>query len=142
MTENKSQHVEGTVCILNRLACITDILQVINIKESSDLQDLLMENDIEFKFIKECGFLKQPHKITLDDVCKIAETVCVEYLIHRNIAEIQQFMDGLNVLGIGTLLKSYPEHFKEMFIRTPKAVTAHDLDKLFIPQFSPHGSNI
>lgn len=101
-----------------------------------------MENDIEFKFIKECGFLKQPHKITLDDVCEITETVCVEYLIHRNVAEIQQFMDGLDVLGIGALLKSYPECFKEMFIHTPKVVTAHDLDKLFIPQFSPHGSNI
>ena len=28
-----------------------------------------------------------------------------------------------------------------MFAHVPKAVTAHDLDKLFIPQFSPHGSN-
>ena len=66
----------------------------------------------------------------------------MEYLIHRNTAEIQQFMDGLNVLGIGTLLKSFPECFKEMFVHTLKAVTAHDLDKIFIPQFSPRGSNI
>ena len=63
------------------------------------------------------------------------------YLIQRNIAEIQQFLDGLNALSIGTLLKSHPECFKEMFIYSPKAVTAHDLDKLFIPQLSPCGSN-
>ena len=101
-----------------------------------------MENDIEFKFIKECGFLKQAHKISLDDVSEITEIVCVEYLIHRNIAEIQQFMDGLNVLGIATLLKSHPKRFKEIFVHTPKVVTTHDLDKLFVPQFSPRGSNI
>ena len=117
------------------------MLQVINIKESSELQDLLMENDIEFKFINECGFLKQPHKVMLNDVREITETVCVEYLIQRNIAEIQQFIDGLNVLSIGTLLKSHPERFKEMFLYSPTAVTAHDLDKLFIPQLSPRGSN-
>ena len=69
-----------------------------------------MENDIN-----KCRFLKKPHKITLNDVCEIPETVCVEYFIQRNIAEIQQFMDGLNVLGIGALLKFHLESFNEMY---------------------------
>lgn len=86
--------------------------------------------------------MKQPHKVTLDDVDEIVKTVCVEYFIVRSTAEIHQFVDGLNALDIGTLVKSHPTQFKEMFVYSSKVVTGYDLDKLFLPLFSPHGSNI
>lgn len=97
--------------------------------------------DDEGKYISNCGFLKPTYKVVIADVPEITEVVCTEYLIMRSLNEIQQFENGLDMLGIGSLIKQYPEHLKELFIYNPKPVTASDLDQIFLPQFSPHGSN-
>ena len=88
--------------------------------QSSQLQALLIENDVEFEFLRQCGFLKQPHKITISDVDEIIQTVCTEFLLVRSAAEIQQFIDGLNALDIGRLIKSHPTEFKELFVCSAK----------------------
>ena len=87
-----------------------------------------------------CDFLKQPHKITIGDVNEIIQTVCTELLLVRSADEIQ-FIDGLNVLDIGRLIKSHPTQFKKLFVYSSKVVTAHNLDQLFLPILSPIGSN-
>lgn len=109
--------------------------------QPSQLQALLIENDVEFEFLRDCGFLKQPHKISISDVDDIIQTVCTEFLLKRSAAEIQQFIDGLNALDIGRLIKSHPTQFKELFVYNSKVVTPHDLDILFLPILSPSGSN-
>ena len=116
-------------------------LQIVGITQSPQLQALLIENDVEFEFLSDCGFLKQPHKITIGDVNEIIQTVCTELLLVRSAAEIQQFIDGLNVLDIGRLIKSHPTQFKKLFVYSSKVVTAHNLDQLFLPILSPIGSN-
>ena len=80
--------------------------------QPSQLQALLIENDVEFEFLRDCGFLKQPHKIIISDVDDIIQTVCTEFLLKRSAAEIQQFIDGLNALDIGRLIKSHPHNSK------------------------------
>ena len=59
-------------------------------------------------------------KVTLEDVKEIEEAVCTEYLITKSINEIQQFKEGLDVLGMGNLLKlTLPNAENYLFI-TPK----------------------
>ena len=97
---------------------------------------------MKFKFLRDCGFLKQPYKTTISDVDDI-QTVCTEFLLKRSAAEIQQFIDGLNALDIriGRLIKSHPTQFKELFGYNSKVVTPHDLDLLFLPILPLIGSN-
>ena len=80
--------------------------------------------------------------MTLEDVKEIEEAVCTEYLIMKSINEIQQFEEGLDVLGMGKLVKAYPSQCRELFIHNPKVVTGYDLDKLFLPILSIEGSNV
>ena len=96
---------------------------------------------MKFKFLRDCGFLKQPYKTTISDVGDIIQTVCTEFLLKRSAAEIQQFIDGLNALDIGRLIKSHPTQFKELFEYNSKVVTPHDLDLLFLPILPLIGSN-
>ena len=77
----------------------------------------------------------------MTDVPEIIEVVCTEYVIMRSINEVQQFENGLNALEVGSLIKHYPEELKEIFVHNPQTVTASILDQIFIPQFSPPGSN-
>ena len=114
-------------------------MQVCNAKEEDELRDLLMDDDAEY--ISNCGFLKPTYKVTMADVPQISEVICTEYLIMRSINEVQQFESGLNVLDIGSLIKRYPEHLEEIFVHNPQPVTAGILDGIFMPQFSPLGSN-
>ena len=104
------------------------------------LQELLLENDAQY--IKDCGFIKPVVKMTLEDLKEIKETVCTEYLIMKSINEIQQFQEGLDVLGMGKLLKAHPTPCRALFTHNPKVVTGYDLDKLFLPILSNEGSNI
>lgn len=80
--------------------------------------------------------------MTLEDLKEIKETVCTEYLIMKSINEIQQFQEGLDVLGMGKLLKAHPTPCRALFTLYPKVVTGYDLDKLFLPILSNEGSNI
>ena len=114
-------------------------MQVCNAKEEDELRDLLMDDDAEY--ISNCGFLKPTYKVTMADVPQISEVICTEYLIMRSINEVQQFESGLNVLDIDSLIKRYPEHLEEIFVHNPQPVTAGILDGIFMPQFSPLGSN-
>ena len=59
----------------------------------------------------------------------------------RSVGEIQQFINGLNALDIGRLIKSHPTQLKELFAYSSKVVTPHDLDQLFLPVLSLIGSN-
>ena len=60
----------------------------------------------------------------------------------KSINEIQQFQEGLDVLGMGKLLKAHPSQCRELFTHNPKVVTSYDLNKLFLPILSEKGSNM
>jgi len=92
-------------------------------------------------YITASGFGKAVFKVTRDDIPDIIDAVCTEYLIMKSISEINQFQEGLNVLGVSDLIKAHPGILQEAFVHGDKEFTASDLDDLFLPVFSPSGSN-
>ena len=59
----------------------------------------------------------------------------------KSVNELNQFQEGLNVLGLSNLIKDHPGSCRELFVDCSKNITPYDLDKLFLPLFSPEGSN-
>ena len=96
----------------------------------------------EFDFIGECGFIKPVMQVTMDDVPIILSSVCREFLISRSSHEIVQFLEGLNTLGIATLIKVHPSSMKQLFLYDPSPVSSQEVADLMVPVFSPRGSNI
>lgn len=78
-------------------------------------------------YVGLCRLLKPACRVTTRDIPEISETVCTEYLIMKTINKINQFQDGLNVLGINYLIKTHSTLFKRLFLHDPKAVSSKDL---------------
>ena len=114
-------------------------LQICNANDNATLQDLLMDDNADY--VTASGFQKAIFRVTTEDIPDIVEMVCTEFLIIKSISEINQFQDGLNVLGISDLVKAHPNVLRELFVHDHKTFTAADLDKLLLPVFSPIGSN-
>lgn len=91
-------------------------------------------------YVTASGFQKAIFRVTTEDIPEIVEMVCTEFLM-KSIVEINQFQDGLNVLGINDLIKAHPNVLRELFVCDHKAFTAADLNELLLPVFSPIGSN-
>ena len=72
----------------------------------------------------------------MNDIPDIVEAVCTEFLIMKSITEVSQF---LSVLGISDLIKAYQGILHEAFVHSNKEFVGHDLDKFFLPVFSPAG---
>ena len=115
------------------------VLQICDAKDTTELCDLLMEDDA--RYIGACGILKPVFRVTTRDIPEITEAVCIEYLIMKSINELNQFQEGLNILGVSDLIKDHPASCHELFVHCSKTVTPHDIDELFLPLFSPEGSN-
>ena len=98
-----------------------------------------MDDDADY--VTASGFQKAIFRVTTKDIPDIVEMVCTEFLIMKSISEINQFQDGLNVLGISDLVKVHPNVLRELFVYDHKTFTAADLDELLLPVFSPIGSN-
>ena len=112
---------------------------IANAKDTDKLQDLLMDDDAGY--ITTSGFCKPVFKVSMNDIPDIIEAVCTEFSIMKSISEISQFQEGLNVLGVSDLIKAHPSILQEAFVHSDKKFTASDLDELFLPVFSPAGSN-
>ena len=97
--------------------------------------------DDDFEFIGECGFVKPVSMVTLDDIPTILRSACMEYVILRSSHEMDQFLEGLDTLGVASLLKQYPSALRQLFMYSSRRVTAQDLTQLLLPVYSPHGSN-
>ena len=117
-------------------------LQITDIQETAELRDLFWEGDAKVaQFVKESGFLKPVHKMTIADIPNIVEAVCTECLITKAYAGILQFKEGLSVLGVSGLIEKHPRELESIFLYSPKTVTPNDLKEIFKPCFSPIGSN-
>ena len=81
-------------------------------------------------------------QVTMRDVPTILSGVCREFLIIGSSHKIAQFLEGLNTLGIASLIKVHPFSLKQLFLYNPSPVSAQEVADLLIPAFSPRGSNI
>ena len=75
-------------------------------------------------YVTASGFQKAIFRVTTKDIPNIVEMVWTEFLIMKSIIEINQFQDGLNVLGISNLIKAHPNVLRELFACDHKAFTA------------------
>ena len=119
------------------------VLQITSIKDdTTELRDLLLQDDAQLaQFVKDSGFLKPVHRITVSDIPNIVEAVCTESLITKTYAEILQFKEGLSVLGVSGLVEKYPRELKDILVYNPRTITPQELSEIFKPCFSPRGSN-
>ena len=88
-------------------------------------------------YIGACGILKPVFRVTTRNIPEITEAVCIEYLIMKSINELNQFQEGLNILGVSDLIKDHSASCHELFVHRSKTVTPHDIDELFYPYFHP-----
>ena len=96
----------------------------------------------KFAFVMECGFLKPVAAVATGDIPDIVHAVYLEYTVLRSSQEIDQFIEGLQTVGIATLMKRHPLVIKKLFVYDGAAnVTAQYLSELLVPIFSPRGHN-
>eukprot|EP00794_Sanderia_malayensis_P013268 gene13268-14635_t len=72
---------------------------------------------------------------------KIVEDVAHWYVLERCCAAINQFKEGLTILGVLDNIKVFPEQFKPLFCFGPSAITSDAVNKLFQIEYSEKGSN-
>ena len=72
---------------------------------------------------------------------KIVEDVAHWYVLEKSCAAINQFRDGLKILGVLDSIKAYPDQFKPLFCFGSVVVTAEMMNGLFAIEYSEKGSN-
>ena len=76
--------------------------------------------------------------VATGDIPDIVCAIYLEYTVLRSSQEIGQFIEGLQTIGIATLMKRHPLVIKKMFVYNGEGnVTAQYLSELFVP-FSHH----
>ena len=91
----------------------------------------------------DCGFVKPTTTVTMEDIPALVQAVFLEYVLLRSTQEIAQFIEGLETLGIVTLLKRHPQCLKKLLVHDPSQarVTVQYLSRLLSPILSPRGHN-
>jgi len=84
-------------------------------------------------YITASGFGKAVFKVTRDDIPDIIDAVCTEYLIMKSISEINQFQEGLNVLGVSDLIKAHLG-FSRKHLSTATKSSQHQTLMIFFSQ--------
>lgn len=104
-------------------------MQLQSVTTNNVLRELLAMD--KFTFILECGFLKPCTTVVTEDVPDILHTVFAKYVFLCAAQEIAQFAEGLETLGIATLIKTQRRALKELFVYNPSIkVTADYLSRL------------
>lgn len=80
-------------------------MQLQSVTTNDELQELLVMD--KFAFILECGFLKPFTTIVIEDVPDILHAVFADNVIFRYAQESAQFAEGLETLGMATLIKTH-----------------------------------
>ena len=79
-----------------------------------EFRGLYSEN---FALISESGFCKPYCNVTLDDRVIVRKMLCLHQVITKCLAELQQFLSGLESLGVLQSMKKYPHLFRSYFVR-------------------------
>ena len=72
----------------------------------------------------------------------LVQELCYFYVIDKARSAIEKFKDGLRTLDVLDLLMRVPSLFHPYFCYGPTALTAGDIDSIFIPKFSEEGCRI
>ena len=91
----------------------------------------------DFRF--EAGYTKP--FVTLADKEEFLRSIALHYTLLISLSELNQFTDGLKTCSILHLLRENPDMFRSLLEVSNAKLTAEDIDSVFVPQFSPVGSN-
>ena len=85
------------------------------------LQELAMEH---IEMLQECGFTKPIHHLTMDDRPSMVQVVTLYFVLLQCKAELDQFVEGLKVLGVLDAVREYHSLLKPFFCHTQAQLTA------------------
>lgn len=69
-----------------------------------------------FSLLSDNGITKPYLNITLEDREEIRKMICLNHVITKSLAELQQFVSGLEALDVLQAIHSYPDAFQKFFI--------------------------
>ncbi len=93
----------------------------------------------ECSFRFKAGFSKPI--ITFQEKDKLFHAVALHYTLLSSLSEINQVMEELNVHGLLDHLRKKPQQARRLFLYSENQLNAEQVDNLFMPSFSPKGSN-
>ena len=87
-------------------------LQIAATSDNSSLRTTVMEFCTE---VTECGFTKAIPCITMDDKITLIQTMTLHHVLLRSKAEMDQFCEGLQALGVLNAVREYPDLMRPFF---------------------------
>ena len=110
------------------------LLQVSKVQTTEQLRVLLDSEELSFRF--EFGFSAPNRELNLEDKSDIVKSLSFHYLVYANRAELDQLMDGLQLMQQNSTL------FRPLLqLTTIPLLTTSQMLKLFKPVWSELGSN-
>jgi hypothetical protein len=88
--------------------------------------------------LNACGYSAQP---SFGDKDKLLSMLTRYFVLDKPRSALEQFKEGLEVLGILHVMKRYPKEFEQLFCFQATKLTAFMLQTLFSTTYSPSGSN-
>lgn len=82
-------------------------------KDVEKLRSLLFK---DCEVILETGFTKPLAIVQIDDIPNIVQTATLHRVILRSLAELSQFRDGIQELGVAGALNQYPNLLYDFFV--------------------------
>ena len=101
------------VYCVDYLLCMT--LQIHSATDDKSLQEIFADNDTSDKLL-ETGYRKPLTSLTLNDREEIVGVLKLYHTLIKVKAEIDQFVEGLQCLGIHGYMKLYPELMEPVFV--------------------------
>ncbi len=105
-------------------------------KDVNAANEIIAEHETLFQLAGTPCFVANENGIR-----KIVEDVAHWYVLERCCAAINQFKEGLKILGVLEKIKAFPEQFKPLFCFGSIVITAEAINKLFQIEYSEKGSN-
>ena len=94
----------------------------------------------EFELRFDCGVCQPASSLTLSDKEMIISSITLHHIILSCKAELDELKKGLSSLNFLDLLK-HNDCIRSLLEGRQTCLTARILQDIFVPEFSPHGSN-
>ena len=94
------------------------------------LHSLLLDN---CELILESGFTKPLMCVNVEDIPNVVQTVTLHRVILRSLAELSQFKDGIEALGVGKVMNVHSHLLYDFFVQGKDPLTAgvvHHLNRI------------
>lgn len=93
-----------------------------------------------FSFRFDCGVSQPASTVTLASRGTIIASITLHYTIYSCKTELDEIRRGLSAVNFLDLMSAHPI-LRSLFIYTPQELTVEVIQDLFVPTYSPQGSN-